>query len=334
MHQKVQTICTIGPACFDFETLEQLVISGMDIARFNFSHATYDQFTEGKKILEELNKKHDKTVKTLIDLRGPRIRIGELPKAGVELKEGELILFSTDSSNKEAIPIDDPYLHLNVKENHPMFLSNGDIELIIENKHNTEIIARVIRGGVLYSRKAVNLPDTNLTTAGLTEKDRKDTQFAVSHSADYIAQSFVKNKSDVEELRPFLKGTNAQIIAKIESKQAIHNLAEIIQATDLVMVARGDLGIELPLEKLPLLQKDIISQAKKHQKRAIVATQMLMSMVNHFRPTRAEVSDVANAVLDGAWGLMLSDETAFGRYPVESLVYLIKTIRAVEESRL
>lgn len=320
----------MGPACTSVDILEEMVAAGMDIARFNFSHADHDQFHDFMRVLTPLGEKHGKRIETLIDLQGPRIRVGTLPPKGRELKESEIVTFSTVSSNRENIHIDDPYLHENIEVNHPLYLSNGDIELIVIQKKNTEIIARVVRGGILHSRKGVNVPETNLTTSGLTEKDLVDSAFAAKENVDYIGLSFVKDVDDIQKLRAHLQDASTKIIAKIERRKALEHLDEIIMEADAVMVARGDLGIEVPLEDLPLIQKDIIKRCTMQNKPSIVATQMLMSMVHHHRPTRAEVTDVANAVLDGAWAVMLSDETSFGNYPVESVRYLAKVIDKIE----
>jgi pyruvate kinase len=209
-------------------------------------------------------------------------------------------------------------------------LADGDIEVLVESVHGSDITTKVIQGKVLFNHKGVNVPDTDLTTRGLTEKDIEDAKFGASHGVDAIAMSFVCNANDIESLRSCIGNYDIKIVAKIERKQALMHLDNIIDAADIVMVARGDLGVELPLEDVPLIQKDIIRKSIGRGKPSIVATQMLMSMVEHPRPTRAEVSDVANAVLDGAWGVMLSDETAFGHYPLQALDYLIKTTHSAE----
>lgn len=328
---KTKTICTIGPACNNPETLEKMVFNGMDFARFNFSHANYDQFKIDRDHIVEFAKKHNKTVKIIMDLQGPRMRIGVLPPEGVELKEGETRVFSTNSDNKEAIFINDEYLHETIEPGHPIYLANGDMELLVKEVNGYDLVTKVVRGGVLHSRKGVNVPETNVKTPSITEKDLKDIEFGKQEGVDYIAMSFVKNADDIRQMRKLLEGSKIKIIAKIEIKMALNNLDEIIEEVDGIMVARGDLGIELPLEQLPLVQKDMIRRCIHARKPVIVATQMLMSMVDHHRPTRAEVSDVANAVLDGASVCMLSDETAFGKYPIHALEYLVKTITTVED---
>lgn len=327
---RVRTVCTIGPACESEEILEQLVIHGMDIARVNFSHGTHEQFEKIKSLLDQFNKKHGTHVETLMDLQGPRMRVGVMPEEGLVLGDDEEVLFTTDPNDKDAIYINDPYLHEDIQPFEPMFLSNGDLELQAIEIKGATIKAKVIRGGTLFSRKGVNLPDTNLTTHGLTEKDIKDVEFGTKIGVDYIAMSFVKEKEDLLDLKKLIFGTSIKVMPKIERKQAITKLDEIISESDVIMVARGDLGIEVPIEEVPLLQKYMIKKAADQNIPSVVATQMLMSMVTRPHPTRAEISDVANAVLDGTWAVMLSDETAFGAHPVRALEYLIQTVRRVE----
>jgi len=331
MQHIIKTICTIGPASEKPDVLEELVVNGMDIARMNFSHATEEEFLKRKKLITEFNTKHNRDVKILMDLQGPRMRVGILPDEGILLAEGDIQTFTTNKQNTEAIYINDPYLHEDIQINHPLFLTNGEMELMVIDKKGTEIVAKVIRGGTLFSRKAVNIPETNLTTRGLTEKDKKDVLFGVAQNVDCIAMSFVKDGQDIEDLRQLINNPAIKICAKIEIKQAINHLDEIIQASDWVMVARGDLGVELPVEEIPLLQKEIISLCRRYNTPSIVATQMLLSMVTKKHPTRAEVSDVANAVFDGASAVMLSDESAFGEYPIRSLQSLSKIAHRAEE---
>jgi pyruvate kinase len=332
--RRTKTICTLGPASESPEVLEKLVLEGMDIARFNFSHATPEEYKTLKTEIESLNRKHEKDVKTLVDLQGPRMRVGKMPEEGINLREDEEVVFTTDKNTMDAIYINDPYLHEDIQIDHPLYLANGDMELVVTKIEETKIHTKVVKGGTLYSRKAVNVPETDLTTRGLTPKDVEDVAFAVQEGVDYIALSFVKDAEDMEALRRYTTNSKTKIIAKIELRLALSNLDEIIKVSDMVMVARGDLGIEVPLEELPVLQKEIIRKCNRAGKPCIVATQMLMSMVNHHRPTRAEVSDVANAVLDGADIVMLSDETSFGKYPAEALSYLVRTIDKAEEYQL
>lgn len=340
MTRATKIICTVGPASENPEILEKLVLGGMDIARFNFAHCRIEQFERCRAAIESFNTLHNKNVKILQDLQGPRMRVGVMPPEGIELKDDQEVTFSTDPSHEEAILINDPYLHEDIEVHHPIFLSNGDMELIVTEKVGSKIKAKVIRGGILYSRKGVNVPQTHTTTSSLTDKDFGDIDFGVKNGSDYIALSFVKDGKDMKKLRSYVekasqnngrKPEGIKLVAKIERKQALENLDSVIEDSDLVMVARGDLGIEIPIEELPIIQKDIINRANHKGKPSIVATQLLMSMVNHPTPTRAEVSDVANALLDGSSSVMLSDETAFGEYPIQALDYLVKIVDRIEQ---
>jgi pyruvate kinase len=310
--------------------LRALIRAGMDIARMNFSHCTHAEYRSRVRTIAKLAKQERRRVAILQDLQGPRIRVGNVPARGRTLKEGEEVLFSTASrASRGVITIDDPHIHLDVSAGHPFYLANGELELVVLSVEGSVIRTRVVCGGTLYPRKAVNLPHTMLTTSGLTEKDRRDVAAALAIGVDYIALSFVQSEKDVQALRELVDG-KAKIIAKIESAVALKHLDRIIQASDGIMIARGDLGIELPLERIPAVQKDLIRHAAWHGKPSIVATQMLTSMIDHRHPTRAEVSDIANAVWEGADALMLSDETAAGAYPVEALAMLAKVARHAE----
>jgi pyruvate kinase len=314
--------------------LGALVAAGMDIARMNFSHCTYFEYRKRVAALRAISKKSGRRIRILQDLKGPRIRVGALPKNGRVLEDGERVLFSTVGKvPKGAIHIDDPYLHLDIKKGEPVYLSNGVMELVVEKVAGELITMTVVRGGTLYSHKAVNVPNTKLTTSGLTDKDIEDVRFGLAEGADYVALSFVQSAKDVEKLRSIV-GKKMRIIAKIERGLALRNIDEIIQASDGIMVARGDLGTEVPVEQVPFIQKNLIRHAAWHGKPAIVATQMLLSMVNHPHPTRAEVSDIANAVWDGADAVMLSEETAEGSYPVEAVRAMIKVAAQAERTHL
>ena len=249
------------------------------------------------------------------DLRGPRIRVGQLPEAGIRIHQGDIITFSTNGPEKNIVHIDDPYLHLNIKKGDPMYLANALMELEVVKVFGNKFTAKVIRGGHLFSRKAVNVPETKLTTTGLTDKDIKDVEFALEEGVDYIGFSFVQSAKDVEKLRGIV-GKDAKILAKIEMAIALKHIDEIIQAADGIIVARGDLGVEIAPEKVPFVQKNLIRHAAWHGKPAVVATQMLTTMINHPHPTRSEVSDIANAVWDGADAEWLSDETAGRKNPL------------------
>lgn len=327
---KTKIIATIGPASDSPEIIKKLVKDGLDIARFNFSHCTYEEFEARSAKLKKAAKEVKREVAILQDLQGPRIRVGEIPGGSRQLKEGETIVFSTKIKNdKEIIFVDEPYLHADIKKGELIYLANGDMKLLVNKVQGDKIYAEVERGGTLYSRKGVNVPHTKLTTSGLTSKDIKDVKFGLKHGVDYVAISFVQTAEDVLKLKK-LVGNKAKIIAKIETALALKNIDSIIQASDGIMVARGDLGIEVAEEKLPFIQKNLIRQAVWHGKASIVATQMLLSMINNPRPTRAEVSDIANAVLDGTDAVMLSDETASGKHPTQALETLVRVVRQAE----
>ena len=330
MHTKI--IASIGPKSFDPKILTELVESGMNIARFNFSHAKREEFLKAKNDLLKIGKKLKKEVKILQDLQGPRIRVGTILGDGLTLYDQKTYAFSHQllTFDGKTIPISDPDLHLDIKKGDPFYLANGALELIVSKIKDGVIYCEVIKGGLLTSNKAINVPQTTLRAGGLTAKDIDDVKFGLQNGIDLVALSFVQTADDLEKLRKIIK-TDTKIIAKIEREVALSNIDEIIQASDGIMVARGDLGIEIPLEKIPIIQKNLIRHSHWHQKPAIVATQMLNSMILHPRPTRAEVSDIANAVFDGADAVMLSDETAIGDYPVQSVSIMRKIVENTEK---
>ncbi len=324
-------IATIGPKSESLKEMKSLVTSGVDIFRVNFSHATYAQYRQIKNNLEEINKNRDEKIKIMQDLQGPRIRVGRLPEEGRELKSGEnlnLQYVARPAANiGEIIPIDHPDLHKYLKVNDVIFLANGEIELKVFKIIKNVIFTKVIIGGFLTSHRGINLPQTNLKEAGLTKKDIKDVEFALQAGVDYIALSFVQSVDDVKKLRKVLKNNSKiKIISKIERGVALENIDEIIKESDLIMVARGDLGIEVPYEELPIIQKNLVRHSHWYDKPAIIATQVMTSMIDNSHPTRAEVSDIANAVLDGADMIMLSDETAIGNHASKAVRILKKVI--------
>lgn len=330
---RTHLIATIGPSSDDPKILTALVKAGMTIARINASHATPQEIRRRTKILRTIAAKHKKKLRIMLD-QGPRLRVGVLPQQGRVLVEGETVVFDTNGSTKHGvIHIDDPYLHSDIQVGHPLFLSSGQMELVVTKVTGTQIETKVVRGGHLFSRKGVNVPGTTLTTSGLTDKDRQDVKYAVEAGVDLIALSFVQSVKDIEALRELLP-KKIGIIAKIEMAVVLQRMEEVFQASDGIMVARGDLGIELPPEEVPFVQKSLVRQAMWHNKPSIVATQMLISMTDHPHPTRAEVSDVANAVMDGADAVMLSDETASGSYPVEAVTTMAKIIARTERERI
>jgi len=324
-------IATVGPKSEDYDILKQLVLSGVNIVRVNFSHATYEQYNKIKSFLEKIKQETGRETKIMFDLQGPRIRVGKLAHE-IEMIEGEIYTFVFGEGNIDnmEVPIDDQELFKDMKVGDPFYLANGALELNVVEVKDGKIFAKVERGGLLMSRKGINIPKTILNRDVLTEKDLADIKFALEVKPDFIAMSFVQTGNDVKRLRELLGDSPIQIIVKVERATALSDIDEIIRHSDGVMVARGDLGIEIPLEQLPIVQKNLIRHAHWHDKPAIVATQMLISMMEHQRPTRAEVADVSNAIFDGADSVMLSDETAAGNYPVDAVKMMKKIIDATD----
>lgn len=331
---KTKIIATIGPKCESYEELKAMAEAGLNIARMNFSHCTVEEYQTRKANIARINKELGTSIEILQDLQGPRIRVGKLPAEGVELVEGNTYVFSCDQKEYEpggVIPIDDPELHMDVKVGEPFYLANGAMELDIIEVQGCEIHAKVVTGGTLFSRKGINVPRTNLTRGGVTDKDIEDAKFGVAEGADYFALSFVQSADDVIKLRSVFPDKKIKVIVKIERALALDNIDSIIEASDGIMIARGDLGIEIPMEDLPIIQKNLIRHAHWHNKPAIVATQMMMSMIDHEHPTRAEVSDVANAVFEGGDAVMLSDETAAGKHPARAVATMAKIVKRIED---
>lgn len=334
---KTKIVATIGPKSDSKQELYALLDASVDMVRVNFSHASYEQYRRIKKIVQGYNKEREKKVSVMLDLQGPRIRVGKMPEDGIILHDGEIYEFGyfkgAYQKAGDIIPIDSPELYKHMKKGAMLFLCNGVIELRVLSVSKKIIKAEVINGGVLNSRKSINVPDTNIKKGSMTAKDLKDVQFGVKEGMDYIALSFVQNAGDVNHLRKLLgKKSKTKIISKIERGVALKNIDKIISASDLIMVARGDLGIETPIEELPILQKNLVRHAHWHNRPVIIATQVMTSMIKNSHPTRAEVSDIANAVLDGADMIMLSDETTVGNYPVEAVKMLRKVIDRTEYS--
>jgi pyruvate kinase len=325
-------IATIGPKSEDYETLKELTKSGMNIARVNFSHASFEQWKNIKGSLSRIEEETGISVKMMMDLQGPRIRIGKLSRE-IQMNKGEIYAFicgEADIENKE-IPIDHADLFKDIKIGESFYLANGLIELEVTEIKNKKIFACVHREGLLLSRKGINIPETNLSGGALTKKDVSDAEFGIKNGADYICLSFVQSGNDIDRLRKILGNAKTSIIGKIERAAALRNIDEIIKASDGIMVARGDLGIEVPLEEIPIIQKEIIRHAHWHQKPAIVATEMLISMMDRPHPTRSEVADIANAIFDGADAVMLSDETASGNYPIKAVKMMKKIAKRADD---
>lgn len=337
INKRTKIVCTIGPASSSEDSLRRMIRAGMNAARLNFSHGVYLEHAALIKKIRAAAKKEDEPVTILQDLQGPKIRVGELPKAGVQLRTGTMVVFSTKNKKfirgkRIVLPVTYRNLHKDVKAGHRIFLDDGLLEVRVEKISRQEIHTRVIDGGKLTSRKGMNFPDSTLRVSSLSEKDQADLAFGLKQGVDWVALSFVTSAKDVKNLRARLKNNKAKIIAKIEKHEAVKKFDEILAAADGIMVARGDLGVEIPAEEVPILQKEIIEKCRLAGKPVIVATQMLDSMTRRPRPTRAEVSDVANAVIDHADAVMLSNETAVGNYPVEAVTIMAKIIKKTEAS--
>jgi pyruvate kinase len=335
--RKAKIVCTIGPASSSRKTIRELIKSGMDVARLNFSHGDYETHQKVASIVREESSRQKKVVSILQDLQGIKIRIGDVEGDSIILKTGdELFLYpGTDVSNNRSLYISYPALLKDIKEGEKILLDDGLIKLIVTNRTRDALIAKVLEGGALKSRKGVNLPTSKTTLPAFTEKDRRDLEFGLKMGVDYVAISFVRTAEDIELVLEWAKRKRVKlppIIAKIEKPEALDNIDEIMDMVDGIMVARGDLGVEMPTEKVPMIQKMLIDLANKRGKLVITATQMLESMTQHTRPTRAEATDVANAVLDGTDALMLSAETASGKYPVESVKMMDMIIKYTEAS--
>ena len=335
--KKTKIVATVGPACDSYEGLLNLVKAGVNVFRLNFSHGAYEDKKQVIERIREIMKKEPFNIAILGDLQGPKLRVGELEHGKLDLIPGMEIIFTAEKmvGNAEKIYVSYPSLAADVKEGERIFLDDGKMEVQVrEILNEKEIKIRVTLGGTLLPKKGVNLPDSALTMPSLTEKDRADLDFIIEQDLDWVALSFVRKAIDITELKQIIKEKNSKIkvIAKIEMPEALKNLRDIILESDGVMVARGDLGVEIPIEQVPVVQKDIIRKCMHRAKPVIVATQMMESMMDRTKPNRSEVSDVANAVLEGADAVMLSGETAMGSYPTLVVETMSKIIMNVEGS--
>jgi pyruvate kinase len=333
-NRKAKIVCTIGPSSADREMILSLIKNGMDIARLNFSHGNYAAHKRAIKFIRDVSRRYSKPVAILQDLQGIKIRVGLIEGGAVELKKGRILLLKSGGGigNQEQIFISYPALLKDAKKGDRVLLDDGLIQLSVLERARGALRTRVVEGGILKDRKGVNLPGVKISVESFTEKDEKDLLFGINMGVDYVAISFVRDANDVRKVKNWLKKKKQQIpvIAKIEKPEALNNIGEILSEVDGIMVARGDLGVEIPSEEVPLIQKGLIDRANKKGKIVITATQMLESMTEHLRPTRAETTDVANAVLDGTDALMLSAETATGNYPVDTVKMMDRIIRYTE----
>ncbi len=333
--KKTKIVCTMGPNTNDKNIMMELAKNGMDVARFNFSHGDYVEHQSRLEILKEVRKELDRPVAALLDTKGPEIRTGVLKDGKkVSLKEGQTFTLTT-----REIVGDETITHINysglnedVAAGNKILIDDGLIELQVEKVDGTEIVCTVINGGELGEKKGVNVPNVKIKLPALTEKDKEDIRFGIKQGFDFIAASFVRTADCIREIKEMLdaEGSAIKVIAKIENAEGIENLDEIIAVADGIMVARGDMGVEIPAQEVPHIQKEIIRKCNEACKTVITATQMLDSMIRNPRPTRAEVTDVANAVYDGTDAVMLSGETAMGKYPVEALKMMVSIVEETE----
>jgi len=335
--KRTKIVATVGPACSSYEKLLELVIAGVNVFRLNFSHGAYDDKLAIINHIKEINRTQPFNIAILGDLQGPKLRVGDLENGKIELKDGNTFIFTTEKiiGTSEKIYVSYPNLAQDVKVGERIFLDDGKMELKAEEILNEkEIRVSVTLGGILTPKKGVNLPDSALTMPSLTEKDLADLDFIIANELDWVALSFVRKANDIIDLKKRIKDQNSKIkvISKIEMPEALNNIRDIIVESDGVMIARGDLGVEVPVEQVPMIQKEIIRRCMRRAKPVIVATQMMESMMERTKPNRSEVTDVANAVLEGADAVMLSGETAMGEYPRLVVEMMSKIIMEVERT--
>lgn len=338
--KKTKIVATLGPATAKKDTLLSMMKAGVDVFRINFSHADYDDVKNRIKMIRELSEKHQFNTSILADLQGPKLRVGKM-KDEVVVAPKDKIIFSTQKEfegTKERVYMNYKQFPKDVKKGERILLDDGKLMFeVLKTDNKNEVEAKVIQGGPLKSRKGVNLPNTNISLPALTEKDVKDAIFAIGQEVDWIALSFVRHAEDLKELQAIIKEHSTYkipIIAKIEKPEAVANIDKIVAYCDGLMVARGDLGVEIPAEEVPLIQKKLVLRAKKARIPVIIATQMMETMISSLTPTRAEVNDVANSVMDGADAVMLSGETSVGKYPVQVIEKMAAICRNVEDSEL
>jgi len=336
-HHKTKIVATVGPACDQYDQLKNLVIAGVNVFRLNFSHGSHE---DKKKIIEHIrgiNQELGCTVAILGDLQGPKLRVGEIENNRLDVKEGDILTFTNVKcmGTLEKIYVSYPNLAGDVVVGNTIMIDDGKIEVKVHSvESNGDVKVKVTLGGIISSKKGINLPDTKISLPALTEKDLEDAQFIIEEKLDWVALSFVKRVADIEMLRNLLNKhhSKSKIIAKIEMPEALTNIRDIINSSDAIMIARGDLGVELPVEKIPLIQKELIRKCLHRAKPVIVATQMMESMIDRVKPNRSEITDVANAVIEGADAVMLSGETATGQFPVLVIETMRKIISEVEQN--
>ncbi len=330
-------IATLGPASSNYTTLRKMFSAGLDVVRLNFSHGSHRQHADNIELVRRLNRKYRRHIRIMQDLEGFRIRVGHFRGAKTRTLRNRATVWLTNDPGAwgpKTIPFDYTGDLSRIKPSQHIYIDDGNLALRVKNTSANGIKALVIEGGTLKERKGINIPDAELEFNGITDKDRRDIEFGVENGLDYVALSFVRDADDVHEAATLIKPRlpNCKLVAKIESRQAINNIDAIIDAADAIMIARGDMGIAIPIYEVPIVQKQIIRKCNAANKFVITATQMLEHMTEHARPTRAEVTDVANAIIDGTDFVMLSAETAVGRFPCESVRMMNEIIRFTERA--
>ena len=335
--RKTKIVCTLGPKSNSKDKIYELVKAGMDVARLNFSHGEYKEYQQIMENIREIEDETGKTIGIMLDTKGPEIRTGKVKNDEVVLKSGDEIILTTTEiqGNSSRVSVSYDKLPQDIEPDSQILVDDGLIELKVLDIENNEIKCKIINGGKLGSKKGINIPEVSLTLPALTEVDKKDIRFGIEMDINFIAASFMRKAKDVVEIRELLKKENAEniyIISKIENQKGVDNIDEILDVSDGIMIARGDLGVEIPPEQVPVIQKKLIRKCNQTAKPVITATQMLNSMINNPRPTRAEASDVANAIFDGTDAIMLSAETAIGDYAVDSVRTMDTIAREIETS--
>jgi pyruvate kinase len=336
-YHRTKIVATVGPACDTYDKLLDLIKCGVNVFRLNFSHGSHEDKLKIIEFIKQINKTEPYNISILGDLQGPKLRVGEMENGGIEVVPGDILTFTNEKlvGNKDRIYVSYPNLHADVKIGNKILIDDGKLEVLVKSiNKNNDVLVEVLLGGMLSSKKGINLPDTKISLPAITEKDLVDLKFIIDNELDWVALSFVRSVKDIIILRNKLQERNSKtkIIAKIEKPEALNNIRDIIVESDAIMIARGDLGVELPVEKIPLIQRQLIRKCLHRAKPVIVATQMMESMIDHNKPNRSEITDVANAVLEGADAVMLSAETATGMHPNLVVETMRKIIMEVERT--
>ncbi|MBN2423792.1 MAG: pyruvate kinase [Calditrichaceae bacterium] len=333
--RNAKIICTIGPACDDEKMLSELITAGMNIARLNFSHGSHEEHLTRIKRIRKLSEKLNAPIAILQDLQGPKIRIGTFASSPIHLKQGDLFTITTKEieGNEHIVSTSYKKLPSDVKVGDTILVNDGLIKLSVKERSSDSVFCEVVNGGGLYDRRGINMPGVKISEPSLTDKDKKDLEFGLKNGIDYVALSFVRDAESIKSIKSFMGASSVPVVAKLEKPEALENLDSIIELADVIMVARGDLGVEISSARVPVVQKQIIEACLLAGKPVITATQMLDSMMVNPVPTRAETSDVANAIFDGSDAVMLSGETAFGKYPLESVQLMDAIVKEAEKQR-